>query len=68
MLHRIPFPDPVQFSKIAKTSEIPAGIHKNFPDDFHAPPPSGLTTLHGENAVSSAENPRTNNATGRKRG
>ena len=39
MLHRIPFPDPVQFSKIAKTSEIPAGIHKNFPDDFHAPPP-----------------------------
>ena len=38
MLHRIPFPDPVQFSKIAKTSEIPAGIHKNFPDDFHAPP------------------------------
>ena len=45
MLHRIPFPDPVQFSKIAKTSEIPAGIHKNFPDDFHAPPPSGLATF-----------------------
>ena len=67
MLHRIPFPDPVQFSKIAKTSEIPAGIHKNFPDDFHAPPP-GLTTFQGENAVSPAETFRTNNATGRKRG
>lgn len=51
MLHRIPFPDPVQFSKIAKTSEIPAGIHKNFPDDFRTKT-SGLTTLRGENAVS----------------
>ena len=66
MLHRIPFPDPVQFSKIAKTSEIPAGIHKNFPDDFHAPP--GLTTFQGENAVSPAENFRTNNVMERKRG